>query len=451
MSVAPDTRLNILVLHQLGNPEVARISLLKQVFFLRNAFPEHNYLYHDLTLPLPDFVKEVEFDGVILDYTALQWRHKEPEVFAEMKEEVFSFLKEKRSFKIAMPQDDYFAHRVLDDWLCELGVDVLYSAIANHQGVLYPEYSRKGNIRLGFTGYIDNDHLLLGADAIPFRNRPIDVGYRVRKAPYNFGRTGQAKYRIAEKFLAAASATPLRCDVSVREEDAFLGKSWLKFIESSKFTLGGNSGSSLLDPQGEIERNVRRYCKQNPGATFEEAEQLFFPGEDGKYIMTALSPRNLEVGLLKSGQILVEGEYGGILKPWSHYIPLREDCSNFEEVYEAMQDASFVEKMITACYETLRETKVLYYEHQAAEILALIAEGSAGRHVSRLSDDAFRSLKVRYDGMMEAKYKLVWRYEKMAHVVAFALKDVPLIFYPLLKANRLLKKGLRFTRSFYLR
>lgn len=445
-----DAKLNILVIHQLGAPEVARFFLLKHVFFLRNCFPQHNYLYHDLTLPIPDFVKDVEFDGVVLDFTSLQWRSKSPEVFAKVKEDLFSFLKDKRSFKIAMPQDEYDSNELLDDWMCELDVDVVYSVIPVHWDILYPKYSKKGNIRLGFTGYIDDSLIALGDNPKPFKDRPIDVGYRARKVPYSFGRIGEIKYRIATDFLVASSKTKLKCNISIKEEDTIIGSEWLGFINDCKFTLGSNSGSSLLDPRGEIRRNVHSYCQKNPLATFEEVEELFFKGEDGKYEFTAISPRIFEAGLLKSGQILVKGGYSGIIKPWEHYIPLNQDFSNFDEVYNAMRDQGFVNTMIEACCSTLRESKVLRYENQAAEILTLIAEGAPKKHVSHISDDEFLNLETRYNDLMKTRYKLIWQYAKTTHRFKMALKNYPVMYYPLLVAHRSIRKALHKMNLFHI-
>ncbi|MBT8506740.1 hypothetical protein B1F79_04690 [Coxiella-like endosymbiont of Rhipicephalus sanguineus] len=45
-----------------------------------------------------------------------------------------------------------------------------------------------------------------------------------------------------------------------------------------------------------------------------------------------ISPRHFEAVATKTLQILYEGEYSNILKPWVHYVPLKKDYSNFDEV-----------------------------------------------------------------------------------------------------------------------
>jgi hypothetical protein len=42
--------------------------------------------------------------------------------------------------------------------------------------------------------------------------------------------------------------------------------------------------------------------------------------------------------MTRTAQILVEGEYNGILMPWRHYIPLKRNFSNLNEVILILED-----------------------------------------------------------------------------------------------------------------
>jgi hypothetical protein len=68
-------KLNILVLHRLRDPKKAKDVLLKLVFLLKKYKPEHNYLYHDVSLPIPEYIKDFRFDPIILDVTLLCLRY----------------------------------------------------------------------------------------------------------------------------------------------------------------------------------------------------------------------------------------------------------------------------------------------------------------------------------------------------------------------------------------
>ena len=60
----------------------------------------------------------------------------------------------------------------------------------------------------------------------------------------------------------------------------------------------------------------------------------------------AISPRNLEACLTGTCQILLEGDYNGILQPDVHYIALKRDYSNLDAVLAAMKDESVRESIV---------------------------------------------------------------------------------------------------------
>ena len=60
---------------------------------------------------------------------------------------------------------------------------------------------------------------------------------------------------------------------------------------------------------------------QAPGRVLREVEAACFPGEDGRLQLFAISPRHLEACATRTCQVLVEGDYSGVLRPGEHYIP----------------------------------------------------------------------------------------------------------------------------------
>ena len=53
--------------------------------------------------------------------------------------------------------------------------------------------------------------------------------------------------------------------------------------------------------------------------------------EDNVYYRT-ISPRHFEAAAFRICQVLFEGRYSGVLEPMVHYIPLKKDFSNIDEV-----------------------------------------------------------------------------------------------------------------------
>jgi len=414
-------KLNILVLHNLGDPRLAPGVLQKNVFSLERNFPEHNYLYHDSALGIPDYVKQTRFDAILLDVSFLWPRWFGEERFRKHVSE-YAFVAESDAVKLAFPQDDYDCHQLLDDWMCDWGVDVVFSVTASGWEVLYPRYHRAGDIRLGYTGYIDESLLNWVTKAID--DRPVDIGYRAKRLPPYFGRLGENKWTIGRDVEARARDAGLRVDIELGDGGTLLGDAWLNFIGDSKFTLGANSGSSLLDPTGSIQRSVRTYLASHPGAPFEEVERSCFPGLDGKCSFTAISPRVLESALLGSAQILVDGEYSGIVKPGEHFIPIRPDASNFPEVLDAMADRPVVERMIRRCREAVLSVDALRYENRARMILNLIGEMTAHRKPGSNSEKV-RQVIARYASEMQPRYQSCWRRQNYRTRLVKALAPYP--------------------------
>ena len=107
-------------------------------------------------------------------------------------------------------------------------------------------------------------------------------------------------------------------------------------------------------------------------------------------------------------QILVEGEYSGIVKPWEHYIPIRPDASDFPQVLDAMRDRRLVDRLISNCRETILSTGHLRYRHLAENVIDLIATHKKRKRVTSNCDLVCKVAR-RYEEEMPRKYADHWR------------------------------------------
>jgi hypothetical protein len=272
----------------------------------------------------------------------------------------FSFDEYRRRFrwiaglrcpKVALPQDEYDHAAVLDEWLLELGVTSVYSCFGPDQWpTLYPRLSNRAALHKTLTGFIDEHAAAaLAGRLVPHSQRQCDIVYRARTLPYWLGSHGQLKHRIAEVVHRRAGELGLRTDISTRPEDTIFGDQWLDFMMSGRAVIGAESGSSVLDPRGAIQRRISRLVAGQPGITFDEVDAQMPSGWDS-YAFFAISPRHLEAVITKTGQVLVEGTYSGVLEPERHYIPLRRDFSNLDETLERLRDVETVEAMTERAY-----------------------------------------------------------------------------------------------------
>ncbi|MBA3841444.1 MAG: hypothetical protein H0X39_02295 [Actinobacteria bacterium] len=251
---------------------------------------------------------------------------------------------------LAFPQDDYDHATVLDEWLAELGTTDVFSALASQVDEIYP--SRAGGARFHqvLTGYLDERTVALGSSGPRLSARQTDVVYRAATLPFWFGRHGQLKQQVGRVALAEAAGRRLRNDISSAPEDVIAGERWLEFLAESRSTVGCESGSSALDPRGEIRAAIREVLAREPDAPFESIAKGLPMGWDDHRFFT-ISPRHLEAAAVRTAQILVEGEYGGILKGNQHYVAVHADLSDLGDALELTRDPVLLQEIADRTYE----------------------------------------------------------------------------------------------------
>ena len=67
--------------------------------------PEHQYLVHNASLPIPEFIKDIRYDAIIVNSTFIELLGT-PHGFEKIKKD-YAFIRNNPAFTIALPQDDY--------------------------------------------------------------------------------------------------------------------------------------------------------------------------------------------------------------------------------------------------------------------------------------------------------------------------------------------------------
>src|SRR5439155_15982055 len=230
--------------------------------------------------------------AVILDSTLLGARWAP--VFAARRP-TFDWLADVGALKVAFPQDEYDHAHVLDDWLADLGVDVVFSVFGpEHRELLYPRLGGTARFEKCLTGYVDElDITRRAAVVLPHDRRGLDLAYRAKALTPRFGQLGQLKHTIAERVAPAARAAGLRVDISTDPRDAVLGGRWFPFIASARAVLGSESGASAIDHHGELVAAERTMLAEQSSLTFEEFDAAMPAGWDGQ-LPGSVGPRHLE-------------------------------------------------------------------------------------------------------------------------------------------------------------
>lgn len=289
---------------------------------------------------LPDELDLESFDGIVMHYNVVMSNGVYLSPLARWRVSQFSGV------KAAFVQDEYRFVDATVGVLRTLGIDVLFTCVPEDQvELVYPDHALPAMTRkvTVLTGYVPEE--LLALPLVPYQDRTVDVGYRGRRLPAWLGSLAQEKGVIADRFLADAPSYGLTTDISTSESDRLYGDAWIRFVASSKATLGVESGASVFDFDGSVEQAIRNHLAAHPDASFEELHRLFLADVDGKIRLNQISPRSFEAAALGTLMVLYPGDYSGILKPGRHYVPLEKDHSNMAEVAHAIQDRTTWERI----------------------------------------------------------------------------------------------------------
>lgn len=326
--------------------------------------------YVNALFNIPSYLKNVNFDLIIYHDSFLYTRSR-PKRFLHYKNSC-KILKNLKAHKAAIVQDEHFQTKLLNQFINEFNINHIFSCAAPSEWKrIYPDINyEKVKIEDVLTGYLDED-IVKKIDKLTKNQdkRLIDIGYRASPMVYHLGSHGYLKYKIAEVFKSSAPRFNLKIDISNNPKDTFLGLDWYRFLLNCKYVIGVESGSSILDPEGKIERCVTEFIAQNPNADFQKAENTCFKGLDGELNYFALGPRHLESCVTKTCQILIEGNYNGILKANKHYIELKKDFSNLNEVLEMVKKNEVRGKIVEQAYRDIVESNKYTYRNFVKQIL----------------------------------------------------------------------------------
>jgi hypothetical protein len=320
-----------------------------------SRYSNHACFYLNVARPkAPAYLASLDPDLVLFHHTLLSMREF-PELLDALLERV-DFVKTLSCPKALVAQDEQVRMDLACKFIRDYEIGLVFSPV---DPSLWPRVYRDVDfdaVRFVsvLNGYVDD--AVVRRTARLSRNlshRPIDVGYRTWYTQPFYGRHGQLKQRIGREFEERAPKLGLVTDISNRREDALWGHDWLDFLLKCKYTIGVEGGCSVFDWDGEIARRTTEYVRGHEGATFEEIEEACFPGLDGQFECFTLGSRHLEAAVTRTCQVLLEGEYAGVLEPGRHYIELKRDFSNIDDALSLMKKDELRAGMVERTYEDI--------------------------------------------------------------------------------------------------
>ena len=286
------------------------------------------------------------YDVVVIHYTLLVV--SDTYLAPWFREQIAAF----RGLKVQFLQDEYRWVDAITERMRELGIDLLFSVVPEEVvPQIYGPRVPGVDVLTTLAGFVPTE--LEGRPRPPLAGRPLDVAYRGRAIPYWLGRLGQEKVHIGREFLARARSTDLRCDIGWTEADRIYGEAWYRFLASSRTTLGTESGASIVDFDGTLQTRTDRFLAERPTASFEDAEREILGPYEGNAQICVVSPRVFEAAAVGTVMVNFVGRYSGTIEPWTHYVPLAKDFSNFDEVVAAIRDDALLERLAARAHEDL--------------------------------------------------------------------------------------------------
>jgi hypothetical protein len=376
---------NILVVYHLDAYPV-RSTILDSLYSFRH-YSGHSTYYVNLALRRPPRSLSQFRPDLIIFHTVLLSDRTLRDHFDALVAKV-ACLKDHPAVKVVLPQDEYINTDELCAFINEMGVTHVFScAPPQDWPIIYADVDPSLGVRYHrvLTGYL-SDHILrrIEARAARHTHRDIDIGYRAWCPWPSLGRHGQLKGLIGEVFARRAPLAGLRVDISTDPRDTILGDQWYDFLLRCKYTIGVEGGASLLDRDGSLAAHTGAYLTEHPDASFEEVEAACFPGLDGSIDYFAVSPRHLECCATKTCQVLVEGEFNGVLEPGVHYIPLKRDLSNVDDVIATVVDDSCRETMVERAHADVVSSGRWTYAGFVAHVVETAMAGTASSARSSL-------------------------------------------------------------------
>lgn len=264
--------------------------------------------------------------------------------------------------KLLFVQDDYEDTENTRRSIERLGIKTVFTVMPKEvtKQVYPPKRFPKVTFFNLMTGYISDD--MLDYETKPIAQRELLIAYRGRELPYWTGELCREKLVIGQEMRHICEQKGLAVDIEWADDKRIYTNDWLRWLSSAKATLATESGTNVFDYTGRLKRREAKLRAKNPQYTYEAFAKKYLKNRDGVIKTNQVSPKMFEAICLKTVLVMFEGAYSGILQPGVHYIPLKKDFSNVEEVLQKLGDDTYLQRLANGAYADLLAKPWLRYE-----------------------------------------------------------------------------------------
>jgi hypothetical protein len=356
----------LLLYHRPIAPWLKDASTVREHLHAFAQHSRHRVCELNIDVGFPPGLARLDFDAILLHYSVFGMQ------YYRLAGPWLEYLDGSDAYKVAFFQDECTRCRRRFAFLNRHAIDCVYTCLEPSEfAKVYGRYTNVPQLESNLPGYVSDQLVDIGRRfTIPLARRTVDVGYRGRPLPAYLGRGALEKHQIGVRFGALAAGSGLRLDLAAGEGDRLYGDDWYRFMANCRCVLGVESGVSAFDLEDEVfDEYTRRQAEGLPVGA--DDLQTLAAWEDVVYYRT-ISPRHFEAAALRVCQVLFEGRYSGILEPMRHYIPLKKDFSNFEEVVTLIRDDDVVRQIAENAHRDLIESGAYSYARFVAGVDATL-------------------------------------------------------------------------------
>ena len=198
--------------------------------------------------------------------------------------------------------------------------------------------------------------------------RTIDVGFVGDLYERLIG--DRERTDIVQFFRTRGALYGLVCDLRARR---LAREGWSAFLSACYAVIGAESGTYFLQRDGNALKCARTMVKRRPDVSFETVVNECFTDPGPVINGKAVSSRHFEPIGTKTCQVLIEGDYNGILSADRHYIAVRKDLSNIDEAIRRLKDTGCRQTIAEAAYDHVLGAHT--YAHRVAHLLETLFPG----------------------------------------------------------------------------
>ncbi len=359
-------RLNILILYDNGSTHVNTIREHLESFGIHSR---HHIMYANATSNARCTFDLSIFDAVVIHYSI------RVSLTSHLSKSYADNIRSYAGLKILFIQDEYDTTSITRDWIHSLGIHIVYTCVPErYLNYVYPQQSFKYvEFIQNLTGFIPQ-RFESKVFTKPLKDRVYTLGYRGRMLPYWYGTLGYEKYIIGVRMREICKERHISTNIECDDSKRIYGEKWYEFIEDCRAVLGTESGSNVFDFEGKIRKAIEGELHANPKLTFEEVHRKYLKEPESQIQMNQISPKIFEAVALKTALVLFEGTYSGIIQSHLHYIPLKKDFSNVDEVLEKLDDLNYLEQLIQRAYTDIIESGRYGYKRFIDDFDSLISQ-----------------------------------------------------------------------------